>query len=457
VSAPRSIAVRITGLCLLVAGVVALVGGLVSAKLVADTAREVTRQTLADQADVLVAQWDDSAPGLRRAVEILRRQGVEPVLLRRNGNVVGGGPQAKRAALEAGLTDPARGPAATVELDGRTLLVEVRRVDDGAALALVGDAGTAKGIGRTLVRNIALALGIGLLLAGVAGLALARLVARPLIRTADVARAMGRGRRDLRAPEEGPREVVRVAASVNELAGALAETEERERRFLLSVSHELRTPLTAVRGFAESLADGVVTAPEDVVRAARTIESEAARLNRLVTDLLDLARLGTAEFRIDATPVDLTTTFADAAQVWSARCVEAGVTFHYDSPGTPVHLVTDARRVRQVLDGLLENALRATPPGKPIVVSLRTVAGGVAFSVRDGGPGLADEDYAVAFEPHVLRSRYAGLRPGGTGIGLALAGGLVAGLGGSITAGAAPEGGAMFQVHLPGTAPHGPR
>ncbi|MFC5285825.1 histidine kinase dimerization/phospho-acceptor domain-containing protein [Actinokineospora guangxiensis] len=444
--APRPIAVRITGLCLLVAGVVALVGGLVSAKLVADTAREVTRQTLADQADVLAAQWDDSALGLRRAVEILRRQGVEPVLLRRNGNVVGGGPLAKRAALEAGLTDPARGPRATIELDGRTLLVEVRR-SGGAALALVGDAGTAKGIGRTLVGNIALALGIGLLLAGVAGLALARLVARPLIRTADVARAMGRGRRDLRAPEEGPREVVRVAASVNELAGALAETEERERRFLLSVSHELRTPLTAVRGFAESLADGVVTAPEDVVRAARTIESEAARLNRLVTDLLDLARLGTAEFRIDATPVDLATTFADAAQVWSARCAEVGVPFHYDAPGAPVHLVTDARRVRQVLDGLLENALRATPPGKPIVVSLRD---GVTFSVRDGGPGLADEDYAVAFEPHVLRSRYAGLRPGGTGIGLALAGGLVAGLGGSITAGAAPEGGAMFQVHLPG-------
>ena len=450
-SAPRSIAVRITGLCLLVAGVVALVGGVVSARLVVTTAREVTQQALADQADVVAGQVHDSVPGLRRVVEILRGQEIEPVLLRRNGSVLGGGDAAKQAALAAGLTDPTsrRG---TVEVGSRTLLVEIRRLDGGGAIALVRDAGTAKGIGRKLIGNIAVALGIGLLVAGIAGLVLARVVARPLIRTADVARAMGRGRRDLRAPEEGPREVVRVAASVNGLADALAETEQRERRFLLSVSHELRTPLTAVRGFAESLADGVVTDPAEVTAAGRTIESEAARLNRLVTDLLDLARLGTAEFRVEIVPVDLAAVFADAARVWSARCGEVGLEFRLESSAGPVRLETDPRRVRQVLDNLLEHAVRVRPRGAPGVVWWER---GVEFGVRDGGPGLAESDYGVAFEPNVLHSRYAGVRSGGTGIGLALAAGLVRRLGGSIEVGRAPEGGAMFTVRLPLSPPVG--
>ncbi|MFC7618158.1 sensor histidine kinase [Actinokineospora soli] len=152
---------------------------------------------------------------------------------------------------------------------------------------------------------------------------------------------------------------------------------------------------------------------------------------------------------METVPVDLTPVFADAATVWSARCAEAGVVFRFESPGTPVRLTTDPRRLRQVLDGLLENALRVTPRGGPIVVTLAGSAQDVVFTVRDGGPGLAEEDYAVAFEPNVLNTRYAGLRPGGTGIGLALAAGLVTRLGGSIWAARAPEGGALFGVRLP--------
>jgi signal transduction histidine kinase len=108
---------------------------------------------------------------------------------------------------------------------------------------------------------------------------------------------------------------------------------------------------------------------------------------------------------------------------------------------------TDPRRIRQVLDGLAENALRVTPAGANLTMSL--TAPTITIQVRDGGPGLAPEDYAVAFQPGVLNHKYRGRRPVGSGIGLALAHGLVTRLGGTLTAGPAPEGGAAFTIVLP--------
>ncbi|MFD1151082.1 HAMP domain-containing sensor histidine kinase, partial [Saccharothrix hoggarensis] len=267
---------------------------------------------------------------------------------------------------------------------------------------------------------------------------------RPLRETAAVARTMSGGRRDLRADERGPAEVAEVAGAVNSLADALARSEARQREFLLSVSHELRTPLTAVTGFAESLADGVVTGSE-VPAVGRTIGREAHRLDRLVADLLDLARLGADDFRVDLAPVDLTALVSAAAEVWRARCAAKDVEFRLELPAHPVVRVTDPRRLRQVLDGLLENALRVTPAGRPVVLSL-----GDVLQVRDGGPGLSEEDYRVAFRKGALHAKYERSRPVGTGVGLALAHGLVTRLGGTIEAGPAPEGGAAFTVGVPG-------
>ncbi|MGH3858415.1 HAMP domain-containing sensor histidine kinase [Actinokineospora sp.] len=442
-----SIAVRITALGLAVAGVVAVVGGLVSARLVVQTAREVTRQTLSDQADVVAGQLSDSKLGLRRVVEVLGGQGVAVVQVRPNGNVVSSDATAERAARQAGITELAGPVHTTVELNGRVLLVELRPADPRGAIGLVRETETAKGVGRTLVRNIAFALGLGLLVAAVAGLILAGLLSRPLRRTAAVATSMSHGRRDLRAPVDGPREVAEVAASVNELADALHRSEARQRDFLLSVSHELRTPLTAVKGFAESLADGVVTG-DAVAAAGRTIDQEATRLDRLVADLLDLARLGADDFRLDVVAVDLTALVTETATVWSARCAAAGIRFRLEAPAEPVVVHADPRRLRQVLDGLAENALRVTPSGRPMVLALSREPGAAVLQVRDGGPGLAPQDYAVAFERGVLNARYSGSRPVGTGIGLALVHGLVNRMGGVIEAGPAPEGGAAFTVRF---------
>ncbi|WP_018686586.1 HAMP domain-containing sensor histidine kinase [Actinokineospora enzanensis] len=443
-----SLAVRVTALCLAVAGLVAVVGGVVSARLVVTTARQVTQQTLSDQADVFAGQFADARLGLRRMIEVLHGQGVAVVVARPNGTVVTGDATAERAARQAGLLDVTAPAHKVVTVGDRTLLVELRPADERGAIALVRESETAKGIGRKLIGNIVLALGIGLLIAAIAGWFLARLLSRPLRRTATVAYSMTHGRRDLRAPVTGPREVAEVATAVNDLSDALHRSESRQRDFLLSVSHELRTPLTAVKGFAESLADGVLTA-DAVPAAGRTIEQEADRLDRLVTDLLDLARLGADDFRLDLIPTDVVALTHDCAQVWSNRCTAAGVRFALEAPPGPVMTLADPRRLRQVVDGLLENALRVTPTGRPLVLSASAQGGAAVLQVRDGGPGLAPEEYKIAFERGLLNARYAGQRPVGIGIGLALVHGLVTRMNGTITAGPAPEGGAAFTVRLP--------
>ncbi|TNC24568.1 HAMP domain-containing sensor histidine kinase [Amycolatopsis alkalitolerans] len=442
----RSLAFRITVVCLAVAGIAVLVAGLVAAGLVRRTGTDVLRNSLAAQANVLASQIGEtglgSRVGLAKAADVVRGQGISVVLMR--PRLTTGDPLAVRAATDAGLTGIAPGQSISVtrSVAGQEYLVEARGAGEGSGFALVEPVRMGAATQRALVRNILFALGAGLLVAAAAGLVLGRLLARPLRRTASVAATMRQGRRDLRAPVEGPAEVAEVATAVNELSAALQQSESRQREFLLSVSHELRTPLTAVHGFAESLADGVVSGDE-ARQAGQTIQRESQRLERLVSDLLDLARLGADEFRLDLAEIDLTDTVRRCADVWRARCERAGAAFRLELPPHPVFAVADARRLRQVLDGLAENALRVAP-----ALTLSLSAAGV-LQVRDGGPGLAPEDYAVAFERGALNAKYRGRRPVGSGIGLALAHGLVTRMGGTITAGPAPEGGAAFTITLP--------
>lgn len=444
-----SLALRITVVCLAIAAVAVVVAGLVAARLIRTTGTDVLRQSLSAQADVVASQLDETGIGNRLSVgkvaEVVRGQGIDVVVRRPNGTLGGAGTEAAIAATKAGLT---RTGSATVLVEGRQYLVEVRTVGaKGAAFALVQATEIGEARGRTLVRNTVLALGAGLAVAAIAGLVLSRMLSRPLRRVASVASGMRAGRRDLRVPVEGPSEVADVAKSVNELADALQYSEARQREFLLSVSHELRTPLTAVTGFAEAIGDGVAEG-EDARRAGQTIHREAERLERLVSDLLELARLGADEFRLDPARLDLAALVDECADVWRLRCARQDVTLVVERPPGEVPVIADPRRLRQVVDGLAENALRVTPTGAPIVFSLVAADGQARLAVRDGGPGLAPEDYPVAFERGVLNRRYRDSRPVGSGIGLALAHGLVTRMGGTLTAGPAPEGGAAFTVAL---------
>ena len=449
----RTLAAQIAIVTTTVAVVATAISFLVSANLVRGAAEGQARNTLGHYADLLAetassdttpaARLGASVPGLRA---LSRLATITPLRVRPTGRVIGNSPGTLPAAV---VEDAAAGRPVDTDLsiDGRGYFAEGRPLETGGSVLLLQPRTAARALTTPLRKRLLIALAAGLGVAVLAGLGLSRRLARPLVHAAAAAGQLAHGRRDVRVTPEGPAEVAAVSESLNALTAALTTSEERQRAFLLSVSHELRTPLTAITGYAEALADGVVE-PDEAANAGSTILAEATRLQRLVTDLLDLARVGADDFRIDPTDVDVVALMQSAAHVWATRAAAAGVLLRVDVPTGPLVLVTDAVRVRQVIDGLAENALRVTPAGAPLVLAAREAPAGVQIEVRDGGPGLTDDDIAVAFERSALYDRYRGERRVGTGIGLALIGGLVQRLGGRAEAGHAAEGGARFTVTL---------
>ncbi|GAC1322226.1 MAG: HAMP domain-containing sensor histidine kinase [Mycobacteriales bacterium] len=444
------LAARIALVTTAVAAVAVVLAGLASVGLVRGAAERQARDTLARQADILAGVTDPAGPSAARrppVERLLADEGISVARLGTTGRVVGDAAavigSGDVAALQAG-----RAVSAVRRSGGRRVFLEARPLAAGGALALVQRASVAGGAVADVRRRTLAALLIGLVGAALAGVLLAQRLARPLRETAAAAHRMAGGARDVRVRPDGPAEVAEVATSLNRLGAALEVSESRQREFLLSVSHELRTPLTAVKGFAEALADRVTTG-EDVAPTGAVILAEAGRLERLVEDLLDLARLGSQDFRIDPAPVDLVELGRAAAVVWSARCRESGVDFRLEVPDDELVVTSDATRVRQILDGLAANALRVTPAGAPIVLSVGVADHHALVQVRDGGPGLTEDDCRVAFERFALYDRYRGIRPVGTGVGLALVAGLAKRLGGTAQAARAAEGGACFTIRLP--------
>jgi two-component system, OmpR family, sensor kinase len=347
-------------------------------------------------------------------------------------------------------------PAVQRSAAGSNWLVAARPTGDGRVALL---ARPVAGVSRLTAQQLRRALfggGIGLAAGVLAGLLLALSVTRPLGRLASAARRLSAGEREVEVPPEGPSEVADVAEALAGLSRALASSEQRQRQFLLAVSHELRTPLTAVTGYAEALADGALPAQE-VPRAAAVVRREAGRLQRRVEDLMALARLEADDFRLNPAPTDVGALIRAAGAAFAPRAYSAGVQLAVQVPPAGPVVITDGERLRQAVDALADNALKVLQAGAPLVLACAAIPdGGVLVEVRDGGPGLPAEDLAVAFERGVLSDRYRGIRPVGSGVGLALVGELARRMGGFAQAGPATEGGVCFSITLPPAPPSRP-
>lgn len=264
-------------------------------------------------------------------------------------------------------------------------------------------------------------------------------------------------------PDEVP-EFAELASSINAMADTLAAAAQQQRQFLLSVSHDLRTPLTSIAGYAEAIADG--TTPEPAA-AAGVIRTEAARLDRLVGDLLDLARLDARRYTFALQPLDPADVVADAARRFGPEAAGAGLALRTDLPaaGAPA-VLADPDRLAQVLSNLLENAARYA--ARHVVVGARGERGGVVLWVADDGPGIAPDDLERVFEPHFSADTRRRGRPGpgrspGTGLGLAIVAELAAAMGGRARAESPVDGGRGTRISVwlpaapPATAPAPPR
>jgi two-component system sensor histidine kinase BaeS len=280
---------------------------------------------------------------------------------------------------------------------------------------------------------------LGGVLAAAAAFLLARRIARPVRRVAQATSSLARGEHPEPVPVEGGTELETLASAFNDLAVQLARARAAERSFLLSVSHELKTPLTAIRGYAEAVEDGAI----DPKEAAATVAVEAARLERLVKDLLDLARMNKTDFSVHTSEVDLAEVADDAVRRYQPQADAFDVTLSAVSDG-PAPAIADADRVLQIVSNLVENALRVTPAGGEV----RVVARPGELRVEDTGPGLGDDEREHAFERFYLHERYGRERPVGTGLGLAIVKELTEAMGGTVRVESTPGGETVFTVRL---------
>jgi len=302
----------------------------------------------------------------------------------------------------------------------------------------------------TLFERLALGFLGGILVA--AGLAwyLSRRITRPVLALSRAADEVARGHYDTPLPPlRGGDEIAQLADRFRGMTDRLRETEELERNFLVSVSHELRTPLTAIRGHVEALREGVVEDPDLRAHSLDIIAAESGRLERLVGDILDLAKLDAHRFTVLREEVDMERVLDQAYSAFGEEARRRAIDYRRRADTHPV-IETDGDRVLQIITNLLANAFRWTADGGRIELELTTENGQVAVAVEDTGPGIAPGERERIFRPFWSRDG------GGTGLGLTIARELAVALGGSIELETEIGRGSRFELLLPAREPVAP-
>jgi two-component system OmpR family sensor kinase len=309
----------------------------------------------------------------------------------------------------------------------------------------------------------------GGVLAGLAavGVALVRASLSPLRQIENTAAMIAAGNYSRRVPERDPStEVGRVGYAINSMLRKIEnsiharerseerarDSEQRMRDFIADASHELRTPLTSVRGYAELVRTNPQMPEAERQRYIGQIEDAAKRMGLLVGDLLQLARLD-QERPVQTEPVDLAVLAHEAVLAQAVVADDHGFEFKLDEHRSVV-VAADRARLRQVLDNLLSNAVRHTPPGTMVTVDLRVeepeegrrVA---VLNVADDGPGMKAEVAARVFE-RFFRSESGSVvgRPAGSGLGLSIVAAIVKAHGGTVAVASEPGEGTVFTVRL---------
>ena len=303
---------------------------------------------------------------------------------------------------------------------------------------------------------------VGLVLLAIGAASAALLIFSPAhrrLRTLEhAARALGEGRTDVRAVEAGGDEVSALAKTFNRMAddlgaraAALAASDRARRQLLADVSHELMTPLAAVRGYTETLAMPELSLDQPTrSRYLGIIGDETQKLESLIGDLLDLARLegGGGTLTIEDVPVK--ELFSRIADRHGPAIRERRITLEVAVQPPELAVRADGQRLEQALQNLAANALRHTPEGGRVTLAAEAVPEGARITVRDSGPGIPSEHL-----PHIFERFYkadaarSATRMSGSGLGLSIVQAIVERHGGTVTASNSPDGGASFEIRIP--------
>jgi two-component system OmpR family sensor kinase len=316
-----------------------------------------------------------------------------------------------------------------------------------------------------LLRPLLIAGLLALVVSIVLAILITRSVTQPLQHVAQAAQKITAGDYDQSVPVEGSAEFKVVAVNFNQMAQKVRDTQHSQRDFLANVTHELKTPLTSIQGFAQAIQDGAASEPEAVRKSAAIIHDEAARMNRLVMDLLELARIESGQIVMRREPVQIDLVLRGVIDRLALRAQSSGVNLQTEIALDLPVLVGDGDRLAQVFSNLIDNALKHTPGGGKIMITARSISGssavkrgkaleGVEITVADTGSGIPPEDLSRIFERfyQIDKSR-ARSKEGSLGLGLAIVKEIVTAHGGTIHAESIVGLGTKFVVWLP-RAPH---
>ncbi|MEI6521357.1 MAG: ATP-binding protein [bacterium] len=272
---------------------------------------------------------------------------------------------------------------------------------------------------RSLINLLIAGMLGSLLITIVVSVLLAENVSARLLKATHTAEEFARGNLDVRMPATGNDEVGKLSGAFNSMADTLQRQEQLRRDLLADVSHELRTPLTAINGCADSLQDAMVDDPKAAGRFLQIIQNETARMQRLVSDILDLSRLRSGLTAVPLATVDLINLAEEAVEI--ARLNEDKMNVSYElinntGDSLPVHGNED--RISQVLRNLLDNARKFSPDGGLITMKLAVIDDNAVVEITDQGQGIAKEELPYLFERFYRSGR--GNTTGGAGLGLAI-------------------------------------
>lgn len=308
-------------------------------------------------------------------------------------------------------------------------------------------------LGPTLAISGVVILVIG---AGGAALLIFGPVRRRLRHLEDAVARVGAGDVSVRAPEHGGDEVAALARSFNRMAAdlqaraaALSASDQARRQLLADVSHELMTPLTVMRGYLETLAMAELQLdPRTREQYLRVVDEETRRLERIIGDLLDLARLEGRGAPLRREFVDTSALFERVAARHQRELSERGIRLTRRVEPVAGQVAGDPDRLEQALQNLAANALRHTPDGGEVALSAELSGSAVRIVVRDTGPGIAPDHLPLIFDRFYKVD--AARASSGSGLGLSIVKAIVERHGGTITA--RNDGGAVFEIVLPAAA-----
>ncbi len=295
-----------------------------------------------------------------------------------------------------------------------------------------------------------IASSISLALAAIVAFWLASRISRPVTGAVKATSQIAKGDFATRVPivpHEYP-EFAILSSSINEMASALERSRDLERQFFMSISHDLRTPLTSIRGYAEAIADGAATDPK---AAALVIAGESRRLQRLVQDLLDLARLDANHFKVNIGTIDAVAMITSIGEAFKPMFEEANLNLVVkDGEAAPILLKGDPDRVAQMIGNLVENAYKYARSKVEISIATRNLYSqreSYLIVVSDDGPGISQEDLPFIFDRMFSSTRHVA-RSGGSGLGLAIVSELANAMGGKVEARSPISGGGGTSIVL---------